>query len=114
MENALIVTVLVLILAIVLFALSKRRGRRGCCGGSAYRAKRKKLSGVRYEKTFLVEGMHCQSCRARVEETVNDIVGVAGRVDLEKKTLTVLFAEDVSIDLIAKRLAAHGYLITPV
>ena len=25
------------------------------------------------EKTFRVEGMHCEHCKARVEEAVNDI-----------------------------------------
>lgn len=114
MENALIVTVLVLAVAIALFALWRRRSSRGCCGGAAYRAKRKKLSSVRYEKTFRVEGMHCKNCSARVEEIVNDIVGVAGRVDLAAGTLTVFYAEDVSDDLIAARLAARGYLATPL
>lgn len=114
MENALIVTVLVLALAIALFALWRRKSSRGCCGGAAYRAKKKRLASVRYEKTFRVEGMHCKSCSARVEEIVNDIVGVAGRVDLKAGTLTVLYAKDVSDELIAIRLAAHGYLVTPL
>ena len=28
--------------------------------------------------------MHCANCKARVEETVNDIRGAAGKVDLKK------------------------------
>ncbi|MFR4756954.1 MAG: heavy-metal-associated domain-containing protein [Evtepia gabavorous] len=36
------------------------------------------------QKTFQVEGMHCEHCKVRVEEAVNDIKGAAGKVDLKK------------------------------
>ena len=64
-----------------------------------------------YEKTFKVEGMHCDHCKARVEEVVNDIKGVAGKVDLKKGELTVSYAEDVDDQLIIARVERAGYII---
>ena len=82
----------------------------GCCGGgSSYKPRKKKLSSVHYQKTFAVEGMHCNHCKARVEEVVNGIEGVAAHVDLEKGLLTVSYAEDVPDDLIKSRIERAGY-----
>ena len=88
------------------------RGRGGCCGGGGYRPKKKKLSHVIGQKTFRVDGMHCAHCKTRVEEVVNDMKGLAGRVDLKKGELTVLYAEQVDDALIQARLARAGYTAT--
>ena len=53
--------------------------------------------------------MHCDHCKNRVEEVVNDIKGVAGKVDLKKGELTVSYAEDVSDEIIVARIAKAGY-----
>ena len=53
--------------------------------------------------------MHCDHCKNRVEEVVNDIKGVAGKVDLKKGELTVSYAEDVSDEIIVARITKAGY-----
>ena len=55
--------------------------------------------------------MHCEHCKNRVEEVVNDIKGVAGRVNLKKGELTVFYAEDVSDEVIRERIERAGYTV---
>jgi len=96
MTDGIIIAILVVVLFFGIRATVKHFARKaGCCGSADYKPKRKKISGVLYQKTFQVDGMHCERCKARVEEVVNDISGVAGKVDLKKGTLTVSYAEDV-------------------
>ena len=86
-------------------------GGGGCCGGGGSYRTKKKLSNIIYRKSFQVEGMHCEHCRNRVEEAVNDIKGVSGKVNLKKETLTVSYAEKVSDDIIISRIEKAGYMV---
>lgn len=109
----------VIIIAIVAVALLlgirsmvkhfKRQG--GCCGSADYKPKKKKLKNIKYQKTFKVEGMHCVHCKARVEEAVNDIKGVAGSVNLKRGELTVSYAEDVADEVIKSKIERAGYKV---
>lgn len=112
MENI----VLILLLIAAAFAalvptLRHFKGQGGCCGGSDYRVKRKKLKNVLYTHTFSVEGMHCEHCKGRVEEIINDMEGLAGKVDLKHNTLTISYSRDMATDGIAARLKRAGYTL---
>ena len=111
MENFIIIGVFIILIASSIIYLAKhaKGGGRGCCGGGDYKPKRKKLSKVLYTKCFKVEGMHCERCKSRVEEVVNDIKGVSGRVDLKKGELTVLYSENVDDSIIKARIKKAGY-----
>lgn len=85
--------------------------RSGCCGGGGYRMKRKRLRSVAFTRDFRVEGMKCKNCALRVEETVGDIDGVAGRVDLGKALLTVSYEHEVDDELIISRIERLGYKV---
>ena len=114
MENYLIIGFIAVLVAVGLFYTVKHfKGSGSCCGGGSYRPKRKKLSGIRYQKTFKGGGMHCEHCRIRVEESVDDIPAVAGKVDLKKGELTVFYAEDVDDELIRKKVERLGYSFAP-
>ena len=54
--------------------------------------------------------MHCKHCR-RVEEAINDINGVAGKVDLRKGELTVFYAVDVDDETVKARIERAGYTV---
>ena len=96
MGNYIIIGMLAVIVVIgFLYTVKHFKGEGGCCGGGSYKPKRKKLSGVKYTRTFKIGGMHCEHCKNRVEEAVNDIKGAAGRVDLKKGELTVSYAEGI-------------------
>ena len=114
MANFVIIAVIVTVAAFGAVSTVRHfKGQGGCCGGGGYKPKKKKLSGVIYQKTVQVEGMHCKNCKNRVEEAVNDIRGVAGRVDLRKGELTVSYARDVDDELIKARVERAGYKVKP-
>jgi len=112
MTDAILIGVLVVLFIAALLAASKHLKRKsGCCGSSRYQPKRKKLSHVIAEKTFTVKGMHCEHCQRRVEEAVNDIVGVACRVDLKSGIAKVSYEREVDDHVIIKRIEQAGYTV---
>ncbi len=112
MGDYIIIGVLAVIVCIgVVYTIKHFKGEGGCCGGGSYKPKKKKLSNVLYQRTFKVDGMHCEHCKNRVEEIVNDIKGVAGRVDLKKGELTVFYADDVADEIIKARIERAGYTV---
>lgn len=115
MGDGIIIGVLVIVVFIGIRSSVKHfTGQGGCCGGGNYKPKKKKLSKVIYKKTFKVEGMHCNHCKVRVEEIVNDIKGVAGKVILKKGELTVSYEEDVDDELIKSRIERAGYSVKEI
>lgn len=112
MENYIIIGMIAVMVAIgVIYTVKHFKGESGCCGGGSYKPRRKKLSDVKYKKTFKVGGMRCEHCKNRVEEAVNDIKGIAGKVDLKKRALTVSYAEDVADEIIKSKIKQVGYTI---
>ena len=113
MEDIIVITIIVAIVAIGIYSTVKHfKGQGGCCGGGSHKPKKKKLKNVICEKKFKVEGMHCDHCKNRVEEVVNDIKGVAARVNLKKGELTVLYVEAVDDELIITHIEKAGYTAT--
>lgn len=112
MTDGIIIVILVVVLFIGLRSTVKHFTKKGgCCGSSDYKPKRKKLSKVLYKKTFQVEGMQCENCKRRVEETVNDIQGIAGVVNLKKNELVVAYETAVDDDVLIAKLEQKGYSI---
>lgn len=113
MENIIIIGILAVVVVIGIVNTVKHfKGQGGCCGGGgSYKPRKKKLPTVLYRKTFKVNGMHCEHCQSRVEEIVNDIQGVAGKVSLKKGEVTVSYAEDVADDVIKTRIEKAGYTV---
>lgn len=110
MTDGIIIAVLVVVMFIGIRSMIKHFARKGgYCGSADYKPKKKKLSKVLYQKTFQVEGMHCDHCKMRVEEAVNGIKGVAGSVNLKKGVLTVSYAEDVEDKVIKSKIKRAGY-----
>lgn len=112
MTDGIIIAILVVAFFFGIRATVKHFARKGgCCGSADYKPKKKKLSKVLYQKNFKVEGMHCEHCKARVEEVVNDIQGVSGSVNLKKGILTVSYAENVDDELIKSKIDRVGYKV---
>ncbi len=110
METYIIIGVVLLLLFVGVYSSLKHfKGKGGCCGGGGYKPKKKKLSNILYTKTFYVDGMHCNHCKNRVEEIVNDIKGISGKVDLSRGELKVSYAEDVPDEIIISRIEKAGY-----
>ena len=112
MTDGIIIAILVVVLFIGLRSTVKHFTKKGgCCSSSDYKPKKKKLSKVQYRKTFVVEGMHCEHCKRRVEEAVNNIRGVAGVVNLKKRELTISYEMGISDEEIIAAVIKAGYQI---
>ena len=115
MENYIIIGILLMIAIAAIVTLVKRSGRKGCCGSSGdYKPRRKKLKNVIATKTFVVDGMHCEKCANRVTETVNDIPGASGVVNLKKGTVTVAYEQEVPDDQIIAKIERVGYTVKEI
>ena len=115
MENYIIGAIVLATAAIGIWATVRHfKGKSGCCGGGGYRPRPKKLSKVLYRKVFHIAGMHCESCKNRVTEIVNDISGLSGRVNLKKGLLTVSYAKAVEDEFIRARIERAGYTVTEI
>lgn len=110
MVNVILILLIAVLCGVGIYSTVKHfRGQGGCCGSGGYRVKKKKLSSVIERKLFHVEGMHCENCKRRVEEVINDMSGIAGHADLKKGELTVSYATQIDDDVICSRLERAGY-----
>ncbi len=113
MENVIIIAIVLIAAAFGIYETMRHfKGQGGCCGGSSFKPKKKKLPNVLYRKVFHIDGMHCEHCKHRVEEVVNDIKGAAGTVHLKSGELIVSYAEEIDDALIKTRIEKAGYTVT--
>ena len=86
---------IVLLILICVFAVkgSAKRMIYGCCGGRDMEKKKKVAdrdpSHYPYCAQIRVEGMSCNHCRIRVENSFNELNGVWAEVSLKEKQATV-------------------------
>ena len=110
MENIIIIALIAIGATLGIYSAVKHfKGQGGCCGGSSYKPRQKKLSQVRYQKTFTVNGMHCEHCKRRVEEVINDVPSLSGKVDLKAGKVVISYADSVEDAVIIERLKRVGY-----
>lgn len=115
MTNLIIIAILAVILVLGIRSSIKHfRGEGGCCGGSTYKAHKKKLDTVIARKTFTVEGMSCQHCINRVMEAVNSISGASAVVHLKRGTVVVSMDREISDTVIKEAIEKAGYTVTGV
>ncbi len=117
MENAIVVLILIVIAAGIVWYLVRAKKRGETCIGCPS-AKQcvghcgcENEADALCEKTFKVDGMHCEHCKSRVEQAVNDIPGVIGKVDLEKGELAVRYTAEVADDVIKSAIANAGFTV---
>ena len=78
MDDIVIVVILAVLLAVGVYSTIRHfKGQGGCCGGGNTYIYKKKLKKVIAKKIFIVDGMSCVNCVARVTNTINDIPGLA-------------------------------------
>ena len=108
------VVIILVLAAVAVYAVSAARrhfkGEGGCCGGAGTEREKKKLDAPKIgEKTVLIDGMHCENCRNRVEHAVNKLDGAVCRVNLRKKTARISYSVPISEDKIREVIEAQGY-----
>ncbi len=63
--------------------------------------------------TLTIEGMMCDHCRKRVEDTLNALPGVRATVDLGKKQ-AIIDADATPAEVLAKAVTDAGYTVTAI
>ena len=112
MQDLIILGILVLVIVIgTVYTVNHFKGKSGCCGGGNTYISKKKLKKVIAKKTFIIDGMTCENCVARVLRYVNDIDGVVGKINLRKKELRVSMEREVSDDEIKAAVTKAGYQV---
>ncbi len=113
------VIILAILLVMVVLAVNSGRkhfkGSGGCCGGGGEERPHKKLEEPAIGQRVLgVEGMHCESCQARIEKAIDRLDGVVCKTNLRKKTATVTFSQPVSDDTLKEIVEKLGYRVTEI
>lgn len=112
MTDYIIIGIIAIVLIIGLRSTVKHfRGQSGCCGGSTYKARPKKLNTVTAKKTFSVDGMTCQHCVNRVMEAVNSIDGASGVVHLKKGTVDISMERPIDDEVFVTAIENAGYTV---
>ena len=113
MENAIIIAILAVLLLVGLNSTVKHfKGKSSCCGGGNTYISKKKLAKVVAKKTFIVEGMNCENCEARVTRAINDMDGLAAKVNLKKKEVVVSMEREVDDGEIIAAIEKAGYQVS--
>ena len=113
--------VIILAILLVMIVLAVNSGRKhfkgsgGCCGGGGEERPHKKLEEPAVgQRVLSVEGMHCESCQARIEKAIDRLDGVVCKTNLHKKTATVTFSQPVSDDTLKEIVEKLGYRVTEI
>ena len=113
------VIILAILLVMVVLAVNSGRkhfkGSGGCCGGGGEERPHKKLKEPAVgQRVLSVEGMHCESCQARIEKAIDRLDGVVCKTNLHKKTATVTYSQPVSDDTLKEIVEKLGYRVTDI
>lgn len=116
MINYILPALLVVVLILAVRSTAKHfRGESGCCGGGNSRPQRKRLKGSKAaEKLLTIEGMHCENCRNRVENLLNDIDGASARVNLRRKRAVVAMDREIDDQILIAAVEKGGYRVTKI
>lgn len=115
MENMIIILIIAVLVLVGLFSTVKHfQGKSSCCGGGSSYISKKKLDHVIGKKTVIVEGMTCENCVARVTRAVNDLEGLAARVNLRKKKVVVSMAREAADGEIRAAIEKAGYRVVEI
>lgn len=66
------------------------------------------------KKVILIEGMHCDHCRAAVENALNALDGVRAKVNLSKKQAIVTLSGDVSDQALTDAVTGEDFTVVSI
>ena len=108
----------ILIIAFALWQTIQRfrgKAKNSCCGGAEAVTVKKvedtDRSHYPYHYRLQIDGMMCSNCAKNVENTLNSMEGVWGRVNLGKKEADVLAKEPVSESSFRSALSKTSYTL---
>ncbi len=92
MANVIVIAIIVLLIALAIRSTVKHfKGEGGCCGGgNSTIVENKKLDVPCVAKKVIhITGMKCNGCSAKVQNALNNIEGLAAKVNYKKGIATV-------------------------
>lgn len=118
MDKIIIAVGLLLIIFALWQTIQKARGKAksSCCGTAevvpAKQVEDTDVSHYPYRYRLSIDGMKCSNCAKNVENTLNNMNGVWGKVNLGKKEAEVLCKQEVSEESFAQALQEASYSLT--
>lgn len=114
--------VLLLLALVLVYAFKGSRqhfqGKSACCGGGAQVKTKREWKFLRHRPVgkchIKITGMHCQNCVIHVSNALNEIDGVAARVNLSSGTATVYYDRPVSDEELKQAVSAAGYQVEEI
>lgn len=119
MKSLLVLALLALVL-VYAFKGSRQhfQGQGGCCGGGAQVKAKREWKFLRHRPIgkcqIKIAGMHCQNCVTHVTNALNELDGVAARVNLRSGTATVYYDRPVSDDELKQAVLGAGYQVEAI
>ena len=108
--------VLLIILVICILAVKSYLGKlqNGCCGAGGDGVRKETpldsdKSHYSFQYTVMIEGMSCQNCATRIENTFNRKEGFYAEVNLRQKKAQVWTKEEVEEAALRVEIARAGY-----
>ncbi len=116
MGNFILIFILVAVGVLALLRTRKHFQGGGCCGsGSNTIRSRKNLDKPAIGQICLtVEGMHCENCCARIENSLNRMEGLVCHVNLHRKTAIVSYCREISHNEVKEAVEKLGYKVTGI
>ena len=118
MATIIIICAALLIAFAVYRTVQKFRGKakRSCCGTPAVKTVKQvedtDESHYPYRYTLSIEGMHCSNCARTVENELNSMEGVWGRVNLGRGEASVLAKTERTREDFEQVLSLKDYTVT--
>lgn len=66
------------------------------------------------KKVIKIEGMHCDHCKAAVENALNGIDGVEAKVNLKKKEAIVNMTKDVADQVFIDAVSGEDFSVVSI
>ena len=112
MSNVIIAVVFILIVYLAVRG-SRKKVKGGCCGVGGgvekIEAADKNTSHYKYKSTVYIDGMTCEHCKTRVENSFNSEPECLAKVDLGKKCAEVWTNRVLTEEEVEKIVKKYGY-----
>lgn len=113
MATYIVIAVLIIVVIFAMRGSMKHvKGEGSCCGGgSVPKVKKQRIKQNVAVRKIVIEGMTCDNCRKRVENSLNALNQVNAKVSLKDKTATVKMGEYMEDEILRKTIEKAGYKV---
>lgn len=113
------IIIVILVIAVILAVRGSTKhlkGESGCCGVSEpeIKVERRKLSQAYAIKRIVISGMHCDKCKKRVANALNQIPGVDASVNLKKGEALVRLEKEISDEEFTSAVELAGFHVEQI